>query len=106
MFKFIFMNTSNENEKMPMKNISVGLYGNSNDVLLEEKILQIQAFLTKNGGTCDIQRKKVINKNADTLIEFCATIPEWFANRHHSFDSVLNSTTNGFGVAWVEDKTL
>lgn len=100
------MNNFNENEKIPMKNISVGLYGNSNDILLEEKILQIQAFLTKNGGTCDVHRKKVIAKDADTLVEFRATIPEWFANRHHSFDSILNSTTSGFGVAWVEDKTL
>jgi hypothetical protein len=100
------MNISDENEKVPMKNISVGLYGNSADVSLEEKIAQIQAFLTKNGGICDIQRKKVTAKDADTLIEFHATIPEWFVNRHHSFDSVLNSTTNGFGVAWVEEKIL
>lgn len=96
-------NDSQETEGMPMKNISVGLYGNTEDKSFEEKVSQIQAFLTKNGGTCEVIRKTVSKADADTLVEFKANIPEWFVNQHHAFDSVLNSTTNGFGVAWVED---
>ncbi len=97
------MNNFHENEPTSMKSISVGLYGNTADKTLEEKVAQIQAFLTKNGGTCDVLRKTAHRSDADILIEFHATIPEWFVNQHHAFDSVLNSTTNGFGVAWVED---
>lgn len=95
---------SSENEKVPMKNISVGLYGNTADESFEKKVASIKAFLTKNGGTCDIKRKSVTTGDANVLVEFNANIPGWFTNMHHSFDSVLNSTTNGFGVAWVEDK--
>lgn len=93
-----------EKEPKLMKNISVGLYGNTTDQSFEEKVAQIQAFLTKNGGNCDVIRKTVSVGDADTLVEFRATIPEWFTRQHHAFDSVLNSTTNGFGVAWVEDR--
>ncbi len=99
----LVMHNSHENEQPPMKNVSVGLYGHTADESLEEKIAQIQAFLTKNGGTCNVLRKPVNKTDADLLIEFHANIPEWFVNQHHAFDSVLNSTTNGFGVAWVED---
>jgi len=98
-------NDFDESESVPMRNISVGLYGNTTDKSFEEKVSQIQAFLTKNGGTCEVIRKTVSKTDADILVEFRATIPEWFANQHHAFDSVLNSTTNGFGVAWVEDTT-
>ena len=93
-----------ETEAEKMKNIAVGLYAQSRDESLEKKIAQIKAFLTKNGGSCDIERKKLTFKNADLLIIFHATIPEWFVNMHHAFDSVLNSTSNGFGIAWVEDR--
>lgn len=97
------MNNFHENEPTPMKSISVGLYGHTTDKALEEKIVRIQAFLTKNGGTCNVLRKIVNKSDADVLVEFHATIPEWFTKQHHAFDSVLNSTTNGFGAAWVED---
>lgn len=98
------MSDFHENKKVSMKNISVGLYGNTADESFAEKVDQVKAFLTKNGGTCNITRKTVNVDDANTLVEFNATIPEWFTKMHHSFDSVLNSTTNGFGVAWVEDK--
>ena len=67
-------------------------------------VAEIEIFLTKNGGECSLYRSDVSRGDANLLIEFHATIPEWFVNMHHAFDSVLNSTTKGFGCAWVEDR--
>jgi hypothetical protein len=87
---------------LPMKNISVGLYCHTDDDGFEDKIGEIQKFLIQNGGSCEVIRKKISKAGANRLIEFHANIPRWFANGHHNFDSKLNSTTNGFGVGWVE----
>lgn len=93
-----------EKESIPMKVVSVGWYGHTDHADFESTVSAIQAFLVKNGGSCIVIRKKVSKKDANMLIEFTATIPVWFASRHHGFDSRLNSTTDGFGCAWVEHK--
>jgi hypothetical protein len=93
-----------EIEVSPTVKLSIGFYDQSDNPKLEEKIAAIQSFILARGGTCQITRRKTTLKNADIVIEFQADIPQSYADEHHTFDSVLNSTTrpDSFGVAWVE----
>jgi len=96
--------TNQEDQAVSMRKISVGLYGNTNDPELEQRIAEIESFLTQNGGFCHILRQSVEIEGIDVLVEFQADIPAWFTRQHHSFDSRLNSTTDGFGAGWVLDR--
>lgn len=92
-----------ESGPVPMTKISVGSYFDEADHDLEQQIAEIHNFLLTHGGSCEIFRTTVSRKPGLVLVTFLATIPRWFTNLHHGFDSKLNSTTSGFGVAWVED---
>jgi len=89
--------TSHEDKFMMVR---VGVYGEDWDEL-EKIAMEIGEFMIqKNGWWC----QELEQVRSDLILAIIvAKIPVKFAREHHGFDSRLNSTTTGYGVAWVEE---
>lgn len=98
------MHNKTEQETVQIRHLSVGFYALDTDPSLQDKITQLKFFLTQHGGECQVITSQVNLKDANLQVEFLADIPAWFVDQHHSFDSKLNNSVDGFGVAWVEER--